>query len=158
MWDCNVMDPSLDALIYFSDTQLAVPNIYKWCCKNKIRMYPYIGVIESHSTNAVKKLVINAMFKRNIVIYKKCTCFVKTPTVAEKLNDLGVKNTVLTPVGLDVSLLHTDYENTSVQELKKKYGYQSGDRILLFIGRLIDEKQPIRIIDILTKIRNKDRS
>lgn len=158
IWDCSVMDNTLDALIYFSDTQLAVPNVYKWCCKNGIRMYPYIGVIESHSTNAVKKLVINAMFKRNIAVYKKCTSFVKTPTVADKLSKLGVKHTILTPVGLDISLLHTDYEKTSIQELKRKYGYQPDDNVLLFIGRLIDEKQPIRMIDILADIRNKDQS
>lgn len=158
MWDCSVMDTTLDALIYFSDTQLAVLDVYKWCCRNNIRMYPYIGVIESHSTNVVKKLVINAMFKRNIAVYKKCTCFVKTPTVAEKLNELDVKKTVLTPVGLDISLLYVDYENTAISELKRKYGYQLDDKVLLFIGRLIDEKQPIRMIDILAEIQNKDKS
>lgn len=158
MWDCNVMDNTLDALIFFSDTQLAVPDVYKWCHKNNIRMYPYIGVIESHSTNAVKKLVINTMFNRNIAVYKKCTCFVKTPSVAEKLSELRVKNTVLTPVGLDTSLLHTGYENISISDLKRKYGYQLNDKVLLFIGRLIDEKQPARMIDILAEIRNKDKS
>lgn len=158
VWVCNVMDNTLDALIYFSDTQLSVPDVYKWCCRNNIRMYPYIGVIESHSTNAVKKLVINAMFKRNIEVYKKCTCFVKTPTVADKLRELGVRNTVLTPVGLDISLLQTDYENVAVQELKRKYGYQQDDKVLLFIGRLIDEKQPVRMIDILAELRKQDQS
>lgn len=158
MWDCSVMDKTLDALIYFSDTQLAVPGVSKWCRRNNIRMYPYIGVIESHSTNAVKKLIINAMFRRNIAIYRECTCFVKTPTIAEKLKELDVKNTVLSPVGLDISLLHTDYENIIASELKKKYGYQLDDKVLLFIGRLIDEKQPIRMIDILAEIRNKDQS
>lgn len=156
IWNCDVMDASLDVLIYFSDTQLAVPNVYKWCCKNHIQMYPYIGVIESHSTNAVKKLIINALVKRNIAVYKKCTCFVKTSTVAEKLNSLGIKNTALTPVGLDVSLLHVDYENTAVEGIKEKYGYQLNDKVLLFIGRLIDEKQPVRMIDILAELRKKD--
>ena len=156
MWNCDVMDTRLDVLIYFSDTQLAVPNVYKWCCKNHIQMYPYIGVIESHSTSAVKKLIINALVKRNIAVYKKCTCFVKTPTIAAKLNSLGIKNTVLTPVGLDVSLLHVDYENTPVEEIKEKYGYQPNEKVLLFIGRMIDEKQPVRMIDILAEIRKKD--
>ena len=158
IWDCSVMDPTLDALIYFSDTQLAVPTVYKWCCKNNVQLYPYIGVMESHSTSTVKKLIINVMFRRNVAVYKKCTCFVKTPTVAEKLNDLGIKNTVLTPVGLDISLLHVDYGNASVQVFKRKYGYQSDDKVLLFIGRLIDEKQPLRMIDILSDIRKIDPS
>ena len=158
IWNSCMMDNTLDALIYFSDTQLAIPDVYKWCCRNNIRLYPYIGVIESHSTNAVKKLIINTMFKRNITVYKKCTCFVKTPTVAENLNALGVKDTVLTPVGLDVSLLHADFEKSNIQEIKKKYGYSSGDKVLLFIGRLIDEKQPVRMIEILAEIRKKNQS
>lgn len=158
IWNCSVMDTTLDTLIYFSDTQLAVPNVYKWCCKNNIKMYPYIGVIESHSTNTVKKLIINVMFQRNIAVYRKCICFVKTPTVAKKLKNLGIKNAVLAPVGLDISLLHKDYKKISVKEIKKKYGYKSDDKILLFIGRLIEEKQPVRMIDILSVMKKKDKS
>lgn len=156
IWDCNVMDASLDALVYFSDTQLAVPNVYKWCCKNNIKMYPYIGVIESHSTNKFKKLIINLLFKRNITVYKKCTCFVKNPTVGERLNKLGIKNTTLTPVGLDLSLLRSDYESVSINGLKSKYGYSESDKVILFIGRLIEEKQPIRMIEIFSSVRKKD--
>lgn len=158
IWDCSVMDTTLDALIYFSDTQLAVPRVYKWCHKNNVQMYPYIGVIESHSTNILKKLIINVMFQRNIAVYKRCVCFVKTPAVEEKLKDLRIKNTVLTPVGLDTSLLYVDYEKISSEEIKKKYGYQLDDKVLLFIGRLIEEKQPLRMIEILSEIRKKDES
>lgn len=157
-WDCSVMDATLDALIYFSDTQLAVPKVYQWCLKNKIQMYPYIGVLESHSTNVLKKRIINVLFQRNIAVYKKCTCFVKTPMVEEKVRTLGIKNTVLTPVGLDVSLLHKDYKMVSSAELKAKYGYKDTDKALLFIGRLIEEKQPIRMIEIFSEIRKKDKS
>lgn len=155
-WDCSIMDTTLDALIYFSDTQLAVPKVFKWCCQNNVQMYPYIGVIESHSTNKWKKYIIDLLFKRNVGVYKKCTCFVKTPTVAEQLSVLGITRTVVTPVGLDISLLHTDYENISVQDLKRKYGYYPNDKVLLYIGRLIDEKQPVRMVDILAEIRKKD--
>lgn len=156
-WDCSVMDTALDALIYFSDTQLAVPKVFKWCCRNSIQMYPYIGVIESHSTNQWKKTIIDAMFKRNVAVYKKCTCFVKTPTVAEQLGALGITKTVVTPVGLDISLLHADYEKLSAEELKEKYGYSATDKVLLFIGRFTEEKQPIRMIEILSEIRKKDQ-
>ena len=158
IWDCGVMDTTLDALIYFSDTQLAVPKVYKWCRQNNILMYPYIGVIESHSTNKVKKFIIDVMFKRNIAVYRICTCFVKTPTVAERLGELGIKNSVLAPVGLDVSLLHRDYEKVSIEDIRIKYGYTGTEKILLFIGRLIEEKQPIRMIDILLDVRKQDQS
>lgn len=156
-WDCNVMDTMLDALIYFADTQLAVPKVFKWCRKNDIQMYPYIGVIESHSTNQWKKTIIDAMFKRNVAVYKKCTCFVKTPTVAEQLGALGITKTIVTPVGLDTSLLHSDYENFTPEEIKEKYGYLVTDKVLLFIGRFTEEKRPIRMIEIFSEIRKKDQ-
>lgn len=158
IWDCNVMDSTLDALIYFSDTQLSVPKVFRWCHRNNIKMYPYIGVIESHSTNKLKKFMINMMFQRNIRVYRKCTCFVKTPTVERKLSDLGIKNIVVTPVGLDLSLLHEYYEKASAADLKKKYGYFETDKVLLFIGRLIEEKQPIKMIEILSEIRMKNQA
>lgn len=157
-WDCSVMDTTLDALIYFSDTQLAVPKVFKWCCKNNIQMYPYIGVIESHSTSKLKKYLIDVMFKRNVEVYKKCTCFVKTPIVEERLDKLGITRTVVTPVGLDVSLLCADYDKASAGDIKKKYGYAETDKVLLFIGRLIEEKQPKRMIEILSEIRKRDQN
>lgn len=157
-WDCSIMDTTLDALIYFSDTQLVVPKVFKWCCQNNIQMYPYIGVIESHCINKWKKTIIDAMFKRNVAVYKKCTCFVKTPTVAEQLSALGITKTVVTPVGLDLSLLHSDYENFPPEEVKARYGYSSTDKVLLFIGRFTEEKQPIRMIEIFSEIRKKDQN
>lgn len=157
-WDCSIMDTTLDALLYFSDTQLAVPKVFKWCCKNNILMYPYIGVIESHSTNQWKKKIIDAMFRRNVAVYKKCTCFVKTPIVAEQLGVLGITKTVVTPVGLDISLLYVDYEKLSAGGLKERYGYSATDKVLLFIGRFTEEKQPIRMIEILSEMRKKDQT
>lgn len=156
IWNCNVMDSSLDALVYFSDTQLTVPKVYKWCQRHKIKMFPYLGVIESHSTSKMKRYVIDFLFKRNITVYKKCTCFVKTPTVGDNLNKLGISNIVLAPVGVDMSLLHSDYKSISTDDLKRKYGYSRSDKVVLFIGRLIEEKQPVRMIEIFSAVREKD--
>lgn len=156
IWDCKIMDTSIDALIYFSDTQLSVPEVYRWCKKNDIKLFPYIGVVESHSTSKIKKIVIDALFHRNVKVYKKCVCFVKTPTVERKLNNIGIRNTVVTPVGLDISLLKEGYKVASPSELKRKYGYSENDKVLLFIGRLIEEKQPVRMIEILSEVKKKD--
>ena len=155
-WKCSLMYTNLDALIYFSDTQLVVPKVFKWCRSNNIPMYPYIGVIESHSTCQWKKAIIDFMFKRNLTVYKKCICFVKTPTVARQLAALGIEKSVVIPVGLDLSLLHSDYENYFSTEIKMKYGYSASDKILLFIGRLTEEKHPVKMIEIFSKIREKD--
>lgn len=156
IWNCNIMDASIDALIYFSDTQLSVPKVYRWCKKNDIKLFPYIGVVESHSTNRLKKMIVDVLFYRNVNVYKKCTCFIKTPTVEKKLNGIGIKNTVVTPVGLDIALLKDKYEAVSPLELKRKYGYSENERVLLFIGRLIEEKQPVKMIEILSAVKKKN--
>lgn len=151
--DTKIFDASLAALIHFSDTQFSVPSVYNWCQKKNVQYIPYIGVVESHSTSKIKQFVTNLLFRRNVSVYRKCFCCVKTPAVQEKMASLGVTNTVVTPVGLDLDLLKKDYELFSPNELKKKYGYSEQDKVLLFIGRLIEEKQPIRMIEILSEIR-----
>ncbi len=158
MIDISVLDKTLDALVYFSDTQFAVPKVYKWAIKNNIKFFPYIGVLESHSTNRIKKLFVNWMFNRNLKIYRNSHCLVKTPTVEKQLHSLGGKNISVTPVGLDSSLLNHGGENIDCNILKTKYGYQASDKVILFIGRLIEEKQPLRMIDIFFQVykRNKD--
>lgn len=150
------MDKSLDALIHFSDTQFSVPKVYAWCRKNGVQYVPYIGVVESHSTSKLKQVITNLLFQRNLVVYRKCVCCVKTPTVQSLLRGMGVKNTIVAPVGLDLDLLHADYETATISGLKRKYCYHESDKVLLFIGRMIDEKQPVRMIDVLAEIRKKD--
>lgn len=152
------LDKTLDMLVYFSDTQLMVPSVYGWAKRNNIRFYPYIGVLESHSTSPLKKVIIDTLFKRNLSIYRKCHCLVKTPTVEQNLRKLGVSNISVTPVGLDLTLLRQNTEQTDVNQLKKKYGFQNEDKILLFIGRLIEEKQPLRMLDVFSEVYQRDQS
>ena len=152
VWDCSVMDPSLDAIIYFSDTQLAVPSVYKWCREHQVKLFPYIGVSESHSTSAVKRMVMDFFFSRNVSVYKKCVCFVKTPDVEAALAKKGIQNTVVTPVGIDVSLLHEEYKKADLDALKVKWGFAPEDKILLFIGRMTEEKQPQLMIKIFQRV------
>lgn len=157
IWNCGNMDTTLDAVIYFSDTQIAVPNVYKWCCQNNIKMYPYIGVIESHSSSRLKRMLINFLFQRNIRVYRKCTCFVKTPEVKKSLNERGVNDCIVMPVGIDLSLLCQDYKKASVISLKEKYGYEEFDKVLLFIGRMTEEKQPMRMVEVFRRIHAEDQ-
>lgn len=153
--DIKLLDKDLDVLIYFTDTQLFVPKVYKWAIKNDIQFYPYIGVIESHSTNAVKRILINEFAKRNFEVYKKCHCFVKTPTVKCNLSKLGVNKITVTSIGLDRGLLYNG-EIPSKALLKNKYGFDVNDKVVLFIGRLIDEKRPIEMIEIIKELHSID--
>lgn len=154
----DLIDSNIDALICFSDTQLMVKKVYSWTKKNNILLFPYIGVVESHSNNILNKILMNFLFRRNIQVYKKCNCFVKTPTVKRDLEKMRVHGTTVIPVGLDLDLLHQNYKDSSVEELKIQYGFSKDDKILLYIGRLSEEKQPLRMIDIFAEIRKHDNT
>lgn len=157
-FDVNILSKDLDALIYFSDTQIMVPRVEKWARKNHVAMYPYIGVTESHSNNGVVKMLIDTLFKRNLAVYRKLHCFVKTPDVEKRLRAFGVKQITVMPVGLDMTLMNNNYEQTGVYALKAKYGYQKDNKILLFIGRFVQEKQPERMVEIFHRMYNKDNT
>ena len=148
-------EKEMTALIHFSDTQFSVPKAFAWCNANKVKYIPYIGVIESHSTHKIKKVITDVMFMRNLAVYKKCFCCAKTPIVKDRLNGIGVKDVEVTPVGLDIDLLNKNYSALLKNSAKRKYGYEENDRVILFIGRLTQEKQPIKMLELFAKIRKK---
>ena len=154
--DCSVLNKELDGLIYFADTQLCVPRVYQWCKKNQVKFFPYIGTVESHSTSKLKKIVIDTLFSRNLRVFKKSHCFCKTPQVEGQLHTLGIKKTSVVPVGLDVDLLKKDYDAYDTAVLKAKYGYVSEEKVLVFIGRFIEEKQPLNAVTLIQKLWEND--
>lgn len=158
MVDTSALDGTLDAMIYFSDTQFSVPRVSRWARKNRVALFPYIGVVESHSTSRLKKSLIDRLFVRNLKVYKQCQCFAKTNEVKEKLKALGVDKVTVTTVGLDEDLLQQNCRMTSVETLKKKYGFAPEDKVLLFIGRLTEEKRPVEMIELFADLVKKDDS
>ena len=154
----NKLDNALDVLIHFSDTQFSVPKVYKWCKKNDVYYVPYIGVVESHSTSKIKQLITNVMFQRNLGIYKRVTCYVKTPIVGKRLSELGVRRTTVTPVGLDLSLANCRYQEINKNEIKAKFGYLETEHVILYIGRFIEEKRPLETVQTFHNVYKKDPS
>ncbi|WP_051865677.1 glycosyltransferase [Metabacillus indicus] len=155
-FDKNNVASDLGALIHFSDTQFSVPKVYRWCEKNHIIYIPYIGVVESHSISKLKQIITNFMFSRNVKVYKRCICFAKTPEVKRRLLELHIDEVKVAPVGLDIDLLHHQYKKCSTDKLKEKYGFNKNDKIILFVGRLIEEKQPIRMVELYASICTSD--
>lgn len=148
LFNPNTLDKQLDLLFYFCDTQLVVPNVYKWCHKNNVTFVPYIGVIESHSENIIKRIIMRYATLRNVNIYKKYNVYAKTPDIQQALSSVGCKNTTLFPVGLDETVMK---EFSSLEMLS--YTRQHVDS-LLFIGRMEDEKQPLEMIRIYDELLN----
>lgn len=154
----NMLDTNFDGMLFFSDTQFAVPKVYKWCKKNNIKFIPYIGVIESHSSNKLIRYVMNIFFFRNLNVYKKSNCLVKNEDVLQLLLKKRVKRVQLAPVGIDLDLLNKDYDIASVSNLKKKWNYHKDDKIILYIGRLESEKRPFDMIHLFKRIYDIDSS
>ena len=71
--DLKKLDPSIDVLVCFSDTQVFFPMVYRWCQKNGIKLIPYIGVSKSHSENHIKQRLIDLLFVKDLALYKKLT-------------------------------------------------------------------------------------
>ena len=154
----DVLDQTLEALIYFSDTQFAVPKVYRWAKSNNVYFLPYIGVVESHSENQLIGAITNILFKRNIKIYKKCYCLAKTLDVEKKLRQFGVSNSRVASVGIDTSLLKNDYKRYGKNELKEKFGYKRTNKVILFIGRMVKEKRPERMVSIFADLVKMNES
>lgn len=146
------LKPEYDVVIQFADTQLIVPKVYKWCLKNNIQYIPYIGTTRSQSTNKVIRKIINLMYKRNLAVFKKSNCGVKNSSVYNCLKRDGVKQATIAPVGINLKLLHKNYLMDSVDTLRANWGYSDDDKIILFIGRLDEEKRPMDLLKIFEKI------
>ena len=157
LFPVSVMDHTIDALFVFADNQYSVPRAYRWAKKRGIRFIPYIGVLKSNSDKRWHRIISNALLVRNVNIYRGALCLAKTKTAAEELESMGIKDYCIAPVGLDIETLKSDYKGIDRKQLRKKYGYTPEDQVILFVGRMHEEKRPVDMLRIFMEVNRKNR-
>ena len=155
LMSASVLDPALDGLLLFSDTQLFLPRIYRYCLRHHIAFVPYIGIAHSAQRNMKSRVMDIAFALGTLAIYKKLPVIAKSQAVQEELFALGVKRCSIAPVGLDRSELKTDFASYDRLALRKAYGYTENDVIISFVGRLKPEKSPVETIELFASIKDR---
>ena len=155
IFDPRVLDQDLDGLLAFSDTQLFLPRVYRFCEKNGICLVPYIGIAHSSEKN-FKSLWMDAVYRLGTRrIYRKIPVLAKNDGVRRELMAQGVRDCEIAPVGLDETELKQDFETQDRSALRAKYGYSDQDVIISFVGRMKSEKRPLDMLRILDQVKEK---
>ncbi|MEM8867821.1 MAG: glycosyltransferase family 4 protein [Verrucomicrobiota bacterium] len=144
------LEKDYQALICLSDIQIAYSGLDRWCQKHQIDLFPYVGVIHSSSENAISKQVMDLVARRNLKKYRGRVVFAKTLPVKKELEAASIQS-VLAPVGVDLSYLEAS-PGLSPAECREAVGFATDDSVLLFVGRLVDEKRPLALIDLFRKL------
>ena len=130
-----------------ADNQIFAPDLAVFLKKHDIRYHFYLGVTRTNSSNPVKKAIMDCLYKRNIREYRRSKCFAKTPDTLQTLADSGVKDVTLAPVGLDTEVIPeiTGDRNS----IRQKLNLPAGKKILLFVGKLEEYKNPMMAVKLL---------
>lgn len=75
---------------------------------------------------------------------------------AKRIGSNGLVDCSLLDRELDVPLLKRDYGKYDVSALKRKYGYGETDKVILFVGRMIQEKQPVQMAELFARLAAAD--
>lgn len=138
-----------DAVILFSDLQLSVPAIGRWCRRRRIPFAHVVGTIES--SKRADSLFSRWTLWRNLREFKTSSVIAKTDAVASQLRNLGTQNVTSIPVGLDVENLRPPSEELRA-EARQIWGISEDAAVLGFVGRLEAYKNPLLLPEILASL------
>lgn len=151
------LEKNMDGLLCFSDNQIFMPHIFRFCKKNRIPIVPYIGITYSLHKGLQGKL-INILFRLGTLrFYKKIPVIAKTEAADRKLRALGVNDISVAPVGLDISVLKSDFKKYGKTGLRAEYGIEADAVLLCSITQMTPSKRPLDMVEIFRHIRGKKK-
>lgn len=153
--DYDKLDRDKDCYITASDNYVALGSFLRWCSKNSIMCMPYIGVAHSNNVSAWKRIVVD-VFCNNVKYYKRIPTIVKGPALAAYLQEKGAEEVYVVHVGLDGTLMKKDYAQYDIGMLREKWNYSPQDKIILYVGRMRAEKNPVRLVELFGKLYRQD--
>lgn len=152
-FDWNIIkNYNIEVLQVGSDNHLFAGSLMRFCERNNILAYSYFGTVKSDSSNKIKRVIIDSLFKKNISIYRRNMNFAKTMAVKKDLAELGIKNSIVVPVGLDTTVV-PDLQDDRVS-VRKKLGLPVDRKILLYVGRMDDYKRPQLFLSVLDELKD----
>lgn len=158
IFNTSCLDKSIDVLVCLCDNQISTPMVYRWAMRNKILFIPYIGCFESTSPSALKRTIMNLLAKPIYSVFRKTSLLVKTNAVRIVMERKGIHDVAVAPVGLDFDLMFKDFHHVNLEELRNKWGFESNDKIVLMVGRIESDRNPLDCIDVFKNLQNTSNS
>ncbi len=124
-----------------------------WCKLNNIPLILWQGMYEDHQKKyKLIQIIYNFLL---LPILRKCTTIVicKTELAKVYIHHKGFKNTQVIPVGFDCTKLHSNLDRQVPEALKN---IDKSKDIILFVGKLIDVKNPSFVLELAKNYVDND--
>lgn len=157
---CAWLDRDLDGLFCFSDQQVFLPHVVRFCKRHRIAFVPYVGTTFSLYVNTLRGRIMDAVFANTTLrVYRRIPVLAKTETAKQELVKLGVNPGLVSiaPVGLDTGVLNKDFLSADRAALKEELGFERDDVILCSVARLEDDKRPLNLLKIFSDVQGSKK-
>lgn len=143
----------LDVLQLNSDNQIFAPELSRFCKQHKISQYHYLGTTGSDGATGIKAVLMGMLYQRNVRMLKTVPCFAKTQSVKGRLENAGIKNVILAPVGLDLSVIPTI--EAKKNQLRSQMQLPNDRKLIVYVGRIEAYKHPLDAITLMRLLPEK---
>ena len=155
IFDVNLLDQfNPERIILFSDNQLWAKNVILWCKKKGIACIQYMGGVLSDNPGWLHQFYTKLILVRNRKSYNYSINVAKTTRVQREMEKHKIPFSKVISIGLDSDLLSS--KKSVDYDIRKELGYSNTDKVVLFVGRIIDFKKPFLACNIAKGLFNED--